>query len=40
MPCVCATLPPLREGSTMGGHVIPNHTMAKQLPLSQDVLWT
>ena len=24
----------------IGGQVVPTHAMAKQLPLSQDVLWT
>ena len=24
----------------IGGHIVPAHAMAKQLPLSQDVLWT
>ena len=24
----------------IGGQIVPTHAMAKQLPLSQDVLWT
>ena len=37
----CMGLCPLgREGSVIGGHIVPTHAMAKQLPLSQDVLWT
>ena len=37
----CKELCPLgREGSVIGGHIVPVHAMAKQLPLSQDVLWT
>ena len=24
----------------IGGHIVPTHAMAKQLLLSQDVLWT
>ncbi len=39
--CVCGTLPP-REGGlhVRLRHRIVHHAMAKQLPLSQDVLWT
>jgi hypothetical protein len=29
-----------REASIIGGEVVHTHAMAKQLPLSQDVLWT
>ena len=37
----CAELCPLgREGSMIGGQIVPNHAMAKQLPLSWYVLWT
>ena len=41
VPSVCATLPP-REGGLHArlSHCIGHHAMAKQLPLSQDVLWT
>ena len=37
----CVELCPLgREGSMIGGQIVPTHAMAKQLPLSRDVLWT
>ena len=37
----CVELCPLeRQGSMIGGQIVPTHAMAKQLPLSQDVLWT
>ena len=37
----CVELCPLgREGSMRGGQIVPTHAMVKQLPLSQDVLWT
>ena len=29
-----------REGSMIGGQIVPTHAMAKQLALSQNVLWT
>ena len=37
----CVELCPLgREGFMIGGHIVPTRAMAKQLPLSQDVLCT
>ena len=29
-----------REGSMIGGQIVPTHAMPKQHPWSQDVLWT
>jgi hypothetical protein len=40
VPCVYVIFPFGREGSVIGGHIVPTHEMAKQLLLSQDVLWT
>ena len=38
---VCVELCPLgREGSLIGGQIVATHALAKQLPFSQDVLWT